>query len=146
MEYNPRNPESQAMLASSLLYMLHGAGFTEESRPRTVERVFSREVSDDLRVVVFTTINPRHGIVRGRGRDAIRVCVLRRCTDGRDRGVSRQTRVNRVGQIQDIVDRTKERMRDAWRSVRTLNRCGNCGAPKFISKKGNPVCSELCWI
>jgi hypothetical protein len=146
MLYDPGNPESRQFLASSLIYMLHEAEFREENRPRTHERVFSRAITDELRVAVYTTIDPRHGVARGCGRDAIRVCLLRKCQDGRERGLGRQRRVNRVGDTADIVQRTLERMRACWGSVKTLETCERCNAPKFKSKKGNLVCSDLCWL
>lgn len=145
MHYNPDSLESQAMLSSSLLALMHESGFAEEYPERTKERVFSREVTPEIRIAVYTSIDPRRGIVRDCGKDAIRVCLIRRCNNGTHRGLGRQTRINRVGKIADIVGRVQERMRASWRNVGTLNHCSACGAPTFVSKRKNDVCSELCW-
>jgi hypothetical protein len=145
MEYNPGNVQSQAQLTSALLAMLGESGFTEEFPSGCRERVFSRAVTPEVRVMVYTSIHSGRGRVRGRGRDAIRVCLVRSCPDGRDRGLTRTTRVNRTGQIEAIVERTRDRMRAAWASCRRVASCGSCGAPKFVSRNGNEVCSNLCW-
>ena len=145
MRYDPDSLESQTMLSSAILHLMVESGFTEEFPDRTRERVFSREVTGDIRICVYTTVDPRRGMVRGRGRDAIRVCLVRRCTDGRERGLSRETRINRVGNVRDIVGRVQERMRDSWRRVGGLARCSQCGAPTFVSRRNNVVCSDLCW-
>lgn len=160
MRYNPDSPASQKALAQTLVGMLSDCGFMEEWPKGTKERVFSRAVSEDARVVVYTSVNRDRGpnpmdpgelrrserqAVRGRGHDAIRVCLVRQCSDGRDRGLVKNKRVNRVGQVHDIVGRVKDRMRDTWKSYKTVKKCANCGAPKFVSKKGNLVCSEICW-
>jgi hypothetical protein len=145
MLYNPSRQDSQEMLSAALVRMLEDSGFKEEFPRNTMERVYSRYVAENIRVMVYTSIHRLRGVVRRRGQDAIRVCLVRKCADGRERGLARDRRVNRVGQIEAIVERAQGRMRDVWRAARTVRRCNCCEAPTFVSKNGNLVCSDLCW-
>jgi uncharacterized Zn finger protein (UPF0148 family) len=38
-----------------------------------------------------------------------------------------------------------ERMRAAWAKAAKPACCNRCGAPLFLSKRGNMVCAEICW-
>ena len=38
-----------------------------------------------------------------------------------------------------------ERAREAWKVGRSPKECKSCGAPMFVSKKGNHVCADICW-
>ena len=144
MKYDPQNAESRRLLASSLMAMLEQSGFSEITIPGTKERVFSRPTDDpSMRVAVYTSIVGSE--VRLVGYDAIRVCALYSMRNGDMRGVGKQTRVNRVGQVSAICERVLDRMRKVWASVKTIERCKDCGAPTFVSKKGNNVCAEVCW-
>jgi len=144
MTYDPRDPESRRLLASSLMAMLEQSGFVEIQIPGTKERVFTRQTDDpSLFVAVYTSIVRTD--VRQRGFDAIRVCALYTKRDGSTRGVGSSTRVNRVGEISAICERTLGRMRDVWKGIKGIERCKDCGAPTFVSKKGNHVCAEVCW-
>jgi uncharacterized Zn finger protein (UPF0148 family) len=133
------------------LSTLEKANFQEEwhgdAGDMTKERVFFFSVSDDMRVAVYTTIvgDDAWAECRDVGKDAIRVCAVYRRKDGNERGVGKQTRVNRVGEVDAIAGRMLDRMRAAWKVAKRPNRCPDCGAPMFISKKGNEVCAELCW-
>lgn len=94
-----------------------------------------------IRIRVYTTIVGKE--VRRSGEDAIRVCLVYKNGE-HTKGLSKQRRVNRTGTINDIVNRTRGRMRDAFKDGAKLEKC-HCGAPKFKSKKNNMVCAELCW-
>lgn len=150
-DYDPRTQSARRDLAERMLIALDKAKFEEEDQGQRVhERVFSRVVVDegkehgDIRIVVYTGIVDRE--CRAVAKDSIKVCGLYRTKDGeRDRGIIKTVRVHRTGKPEAIVERMLERMRDVWRRARTAPRCKDCGAPTFRSKKGNDVCSDLCW-
>lgn len=152
MSYDPTSRNDRTILANTLRAMLRTAGFVLESRPGTKEDVYAREVEGTdgkIRVLVYTTIEGLE--VRECAKDAIRVCAVYKSRDGHERGIaSAEKRVNRVGEITGITDRTLERMREVWKAAKTSERC-HCGAPKFKSKArkdgsgGNLVCADLCW-
>ena len=50
-------------------------------------------------------------------------------------------------QMEDIVERMYQRMRTAYGDTIKAHKikCNKCGANTFLSKKGNRVCSDLCW-
>jgi hypothetical protein len=64
---------------------------------------------------------------------------------GRWQPTGKETRINRVGSIEGIVERVVERMRAAWAKAAKPACCNRCGAPLFLSKRGNMVCAEICW-
>lgn len=148
MKYDPKCPISRSYLSGEILNRLVECGFREiDPGPKCMERVFERSRTEDgsIRVVVYTSIHRDKGVVRKRGADAIRVCLVRRSKLGQDRGLVRSKRVNRVGEISDIVDRMRDRMRECWAALKNVNLCPDCGAHKFITKKGKECCSELCF-
>jgi hypothetical protein len=149
--YNPDSVTDRALLASCLTGMLTRSGFTRQNIVGTNEAVYGRRVDGTrLDVLVYTSIvqtpagSFAHETVRKVGADAVRVCVVYRPIDGKQRGIAKETRVHRTGQVGAIVERTLERMRLAWTSAKAAPRC-HCGAPKFTSKAGNEVCGDLCW-
>lgn len=144
MSYNPMNRSHREALASALIAKLTECGFAEESQAGCNERIFSRDVGTGIRVAVYTSIEG--DAAREVATDAIRVAALYNARDGQTRGVAKaEKRVNRVGEIADIVSRCHERMREVWKLAKCTERC-TCGAPKFVSKKGNAVCADLCWM
>lgn len=147
--YDPESRSSRELLAVQLLSKLRECGFSLEKRPNTNEAIYSREVdgtNGKIRVVVYTTVVAgRVPLTRPNGKDAIRVCAVYTSRDGRERGIASDTRVNRTGEIADIVDRTYGRMRAVYKAVRTHTRCDRCGSPTFTSKAGNVVCADFCW-
>jgi len=148
IKYDPDCSISQSYLAGEILFRLCECGFKEiDPGPRCMERVFERPRNEDgtIRVVVFTSIHKVDGLVRDKGHDAIRVCLVRRTKDGTDRGLVKAKRVNRVGLIGAICDRMRDRMRDCWRALAEVEKCDDCGAPMFITKKNKSCCSELCF-
>jgi len=157
--YDPKVPMLRQMLALSVLGRLEEAGFVEEppkeklARPELAEKIFSRVVGspkDGMKVMVYSTVVGDGDAVpyevRGAGKDAIRVSSVYVTKDGATRGITSDRRVNRHGDIDDIVDRMIERMRDAWSACKSGERCRDCGAPKFTSKGGKKVCAEICWV
>tara|TARA_Y100000593_G_scaffold25146_2_gene50167 strand:+ start:27631 stop:28161 length:531 start_codon:yes stop_codon:yes gene_type:complete len=144
-DYDSSLPILREMLALSIMARLDEAGFTEiEPDGKTQERVFSRSISPNLNVRVYTTVVGQE--VRDSGKDAIRVCATYRTKDGKDKGIVKATRVHRTGNIEDITERMIQRMRDTWKSAKTGKKCYSCGAPTFIAKSGKSVCAEICWL
>ena len=143
MKYNPRSEKDREVLANSIKDKLVQCGFVVQTSDYE-ELVYARNVAETgSKVLVFTSIGKTSGSVRIVGSDAIRVCGV----DVEDRGVSKSKRVNRTGQIDDIVERMYQRMRSSY--LETLKafdiKCKKCGANTFLSKKGNRVCSKVCW-
>ena len=145
-DYDPKLPILREMLALSVMGKLEECGFEEvETDAKTSERVFSRSIhGTNIDVSVYTTIVGQQ--VRSSGKDAIRVCATYSAKDGRKKGIVKATRVHRTGNIEDIIERMYTRMRETWKSAHTGERCGSCGAPKFIAKSGSKVCADICWV
>ena len=144
--YDPTLPILREMLAMSILNKLEECGFEEtDTDAKTSERVFARSIpAANIDVNVYTTVVDQQ--VRASGKDAIRVCAVYTAKDGTKKGVVKSTRVHRTGNIEDIVSRMHQRMRSTWKSAKTGECCGQCGAPKFVAKSGNKVCAEICWV
>lgn len=144
MKYEPECFIARKALADALQLKMQECGF-EAQEDRGSERVFARPVGRGVEVWVYTSVGTS-GLVRARGADAIRVVALYRNTQGVLRPLCKaEKRVNRVGNIRDIVARTHERMREVWRLTAYTECCEKCGAPLFRSKSGNMVCAEICW-
>jgi hypothetical protein len=155
--YNPNSQPARAALALALRKMLHEAGFEPDqyassagSANRSGELVYRRRVIfsngtelPHTDVLVYTTIQGNE--VRSKDADAIRVCTVYRPPQGRGRGLTKDARVFRTGTIEGVVERTKERMRNAWAAAKQLDRCRHCGAPTFLSKNDKRVCAAICW-
>ena len=151
--YNPQNSRSREALADSILATLTASGFEDQTHnhPRSFERIFGREIpttNPPVRVLVYTSVDVRTQAVRETGKDAIRVCAVV-TVDDQTRGVVKTTRIHRVGKVGAINDRLLERMRTAYSEGRDFGRnphtCRKCKAVMFITKKGKPCCSKLCW-
>jgi hypothetical protein len=152
VEYNPVSTLHRHTLAEHLLKMLGEADFVEEavSDKGTKERVFYRVIPESagVRVQVYTTIVGYGDAaeVRVIGKDAIRVCaVYRSRREKSDRGVVSVTRVHRTGTMDAICARTLARMREVYTKAGSSPTCSQCGAPTFVSKKGNVVCADICF-
>ena len=160
-DYDPKFSFSRQMLALSIINRLEDAGFEQlllaekpykyQRRHARMERIYERSIdkAGHLKVRVYTTVvggiedvplEVRHG-----GKDSIRVCGVYRMRNGKERGIVSETRIHRTGNIEDIVNRMVERMRSTWKAIQVGECCGQCGAPKFVSKNGNKVCAEICW-
>jgi hypothetical protein len=146
MAYDPNNYQHRTVLAQELGAMLVHAGFVKlEGRG---EEVWSRAMRfNGAEILVYSSIID--GQVRGDGEDAIRVCAVYRRRDGEARGLFKAMRVNRTGTTEKIVERTLQRMREAFTNVRDRYKptmmCHDCGAWLFTSKGGKLVCAETCW-
>lgn len=150
MAYDPASQTDRAQLATRLHSMLATAGFVKlDGRG---EHVYQYKAIAGSEILVYSSIVGNE--VRGDGGDAIRVAGIwvagvYRCKDGSTRGIFKAMRVNRTGEVDKIVERTEERMREAYRSIRDRYKpdymCPHCGAWKFLAKSGNLVCAEACW-
>ena len=155
--YDPSVPMLRQLLGLQILGKLEDAGFAEEpqtrspAKPYMAEKIYARVdgLPPGMKIQVYTTVigdNENVPVeVRASGKDAIRVCAVYVTKDGETRGLSKETRVNRTGDIEDIVDRMIERMRNAWRTCKTAELCASCSAPKFVTKNNKLCCSEICW-
>lgn len=150
MDYDPSIPGMRIALAASLLAKLEECGFAEISKPvrdaksygHKTEVVFSRPVNDRTDIRVYTTIV--NGKVRDSGKDSIRVAAVYTTMSGKTRGLVKNRRVHRTGDVSAITERMVERMRAVWKNAARSEHC-KCGAPKFVTKKGNLCCAEICW-
>jgi len=151
--YRSEDRTSREDLAAALILKMAECGFKLEPPDSvTREAVYARDVEGTegrICVRVFTSVEQgrRGPVTRRAGSDAIRVCAVYKGRDGRSRGIAKaEHRVNRVGEISDIVMRTYERMREVYKAARCSEKCERCGAPKFRAKSGNMVCADLCWL
>lgn len=155
-DYDPNVPMLRQLLALQILGKLEDAGFKHEpltkkmAKPYMAERIYTRHdgLPPGMKVQVYTTIiGDGEDVpieVRASGKDAIRVCAVYVTKNGQTRGLSKETRVNRTGNIEDIAKRMIERMRKAWMTCKTAEHC-HCGAPMFVTKNNRLCCSEICW-
>jgi hypothetical protein len=145
-DYDPNLQILREMLALSIIGKLNECGFIEAGfDDKTREKVFSRDIPNTgISVKVYTTVVDRE--VRGEGKDAIRVCATYAAKDGKSKGIVKSTRVHRTGNIDEIVKRMHNRMRETWKAAATGERCHSCGAPKFVAKSGKKVCADICWL
>ena len=147
MDYDPTIPGMRTALAASLLTRLNECGFSQldmsdkHARYGGHELVFTRNVNSNTDIRVYTTISG--GKVRGSGKDSIRVAAIYTTKAGKVRGLVKNRRVHR--NVDAITDRMVERMRSVWHKASRTERC-DCGAPKFVTKKGNLCCAEICWV
>lgn len=151
MLYNANHRDSRELLAVSVIAKLNECGFEKVDRSGSTEAVYSRVVNgtdDKIKVLVYTSVVPSvHGFdIRGTGDDSIKVVAIYTGRGGKERGIVKETRVHRVGEVSAVVDRMLGRMRSVYRKAATGERCPKCGAPKFSSKQGNLVCADLCWL
>jgi hypothetical protein len=160
-DYDPKLSLLRQMLALSIVNKVEECGFELMSNPRAAlglsrpelaERIYVRTIGDDnsrMQVRVYTTvIGGENGVpfeVRKEGKDAIRVCATYTTQAGHARGISKETRINRTGNIADIVNRMHQRMQSAYKTGSSGQRCPRCDAPKFVAKSGKLCCAEICW-
>lgn len=142
MIYNPDSFESRRLLADKLVSALTEAGFIKHPTLCYQEDTYTRDVFGGIKIYVYTSIVK--GSVRSLGKDAIRIVLVYHDKEDKTHGLGSESRVNRTGSIDDIVDRVGKRVFDVKQSASSLSFC-KCGAPKFRSSKGNMVCTEFCW-
>ena len=147
MNYDPTNREHRNALAVEIIAMLETAGFQQQESTKGSELVFSRTlVEGNLKVMVYTSVIKTNNLeVREVGTDAIRVAGVYITKKGDNRGIVKNARIYRTGKISEIPQRVLQRMRATWKALAHAETCEKCGAPLFTSKKGNLVCTEVCF-
>ena len=168
MKYDPESASHRQELADKMKEKLGAAGFKlSTDRTRDPGRqygggfkgkeevwVFQHRKDPGLEVQVFTSITSG-GEVRSKGADAIRVCLIvknkakladPKSPDAKQYDLGSECRVYRTGDIDNIVERTVERARDAYKKANEVERCRDCQAPMATSKAGKRFCSEVCWL
>lgn len=153
MTYDPRKYEDRVRLADAIVEALEAKGFVDDGNELVGELVLTREIGDTgVTVHVYTAVerqwhdsaNGRRQQTRRAGTDAIRVAATFE-HNGEARGLVKTTRINRVGTVADIVGRMMRRTKEVWHKAQHPERCPRCGAPRFVSKRGNAVCADFCW-
>lgn len=147
--YVHEDPSSRRGLAEALTSSLKARGFQLQAGGGHTEDVwcFIPKQSDyqkgQIIITVYTSI--LRGEVRDVGEDAIRVSCQYRIAGQRDRPLLREGRVNRVGIVEEIVDRLFARCRVIALKAKELPRCNRCGTPCFLAKSGKATCAAICW-
>ena len=135
MDYDPNNSNHRAALALDIKATLAGLGFQPVEVPGAKELVFARN-STRLRGVqmrIYTSIVGNE--VRQVGGDSIKVCSVYTNKEGQVNGVTREQRVFRTGQLEEIPGRIKDRIKLTAAELNAAETC-DCGAPKGTSKAG----------
>ena len=145
MKYNHEEYGHRWALATEVKMAVMGMGFSPKAIPGTAELVLARSSARlrGVEVLVYTTIVGE--AVRPMGVDAIRVCAVLNTSDGRSRGILKERKVLRTGEITEIPVRVTDRVKDIVDELNELPHCNGCGAPGLISKKGNLYCADACW-
>jgi hypothetical protein len=145
MDYDPNNSFHRKALALDLKATLLGLGLVPQERTGPREMVFCRPSSRLTRtqLQVFTSIVDDE--VRDLGSDSIKVCVTYDRTDGGTRGILKEARVFRTGQIEEIPERLVNRIHAAIKELKALRSCDRCGSPMLVAKSGKPYCADACW-
>lgn len=109
--------------AEVLRGMLVKAGFAQDTEGRKREEVYVRPHAKDPRYAVRVYTSLRSGATRARGcgKDAIRVVVTFEGPNGR-RGIWKGKRVHRTGSVEAVMERTLERMREAYAHVNKVRK------------------------
>jgi len=146
MEYDSSSLNDRKYLASKIRDTLFGKGFDKNSLHEefnSKECIYGKLIKNNIVICVFTTIE--YGECRPKGDDAIRVVGFYVTRAGDLRALSKaEKRLFRTGTVESICERLKERIANVEENVNRPTLC-RCGAPMFTSKKGNTVCTELCW-
>jgi len=131
--YNPKNKQHRKSLATRIVKMLVGAGFSLDTSSKG-EAVFERPVAGTTaRVRVLTSII--NGEMRVKDADAIRVCAVLD-TNGSTRGLVKSTRINRTGETDGITARLLTAMRKTYKTAqKRANDPGFLALPQQPAKK-----------
>jgi hypothetical protein len=147
MLYDPTIAEHRRILAVNLLAMLTTAGFTKINSVGEEVWVFAYRKNPKVILKCYTSIEG--GYIRPLAEDAIKFVMLFQRDDGSVVVLDKERRVNRTGEIDDIVERALLRLRGMYSgftdSLKAGHVCKRCNAPLFLSKKGVPTCAAVCW-
>lgn len=144
--YDPQSPASRRALASAITQKLTAGHFRKIPMEGTTEDVYVKPLPEDARLAIAVYTSITHGTARAVGADAIRVTLLYKRQDGSIRGLAKETRINRTGTIEAIIDRMVDRIYLARNLAKSVPHCEHCRAPKFTSKAGKLVCADACWV
>lgn len=93
---------------------LQSKGFARTVQYQEVVYVRAHEKSPDVKVKVYTSIRVGAAQARNRGADSIKVCTV--FDNGRKSfGIGKFPRVHRTGSPAAVLERTLERMKEAYR-------------------------------
>lgn len=107
-------------------------GFEHVNVQGTLELVYERKIPDtSFGVRILSSIDPRNGVSREVGADAIRVTLWNYDTD---RPIKIEKRVHRTGTVEGVLERTRERARDVWGKY-LENKC-SCGKGVMVERNG----------
>jgi len=153
--YDPESSSSREELAIAIVAALSKAGFSPLSLENCNEAVYARTAphpTGRVQIRVYTTVIKRGTSVEVRrsGKDAIRVAVVyaseRPGLHRKERGLGKETRVNRTGTSDAIIERMLTRMRSAWLFTKNeLTTCDQCSAPSFRTQNDRMCCCDLCF-
>lgn len=149
--YDPAVRSHRTVLSDVLLGRLREAGFdllppnpAVANGEYVAKRAMTgRSAPTGAYLMIYTACDRRGA--RADGADAIRVAVVSVVGDQTRPLLAKQTRVNRTGTVDGIVERTLERAREAWKLACALPKCPSCGAAMLFSKAGKPYCAAVCW-
>tara|TARA_R100001369_G_scaffold58696_1_gene85608 strand:- start:376 stop:825 length:450 start_codon:yes stop_codon:yes gene_type:complete len=106
-------------------------GFVERAMDRVKEVVFSRDIPNtNFAVVIFSTLENNE--MRDSGSDAIKVTLW---NNKKDRPISSESRINRVGNVADIMTRVRDRARKVWGLAKHVHHCDRCSDGVMVLRK-----------
>ena len=133
---------------------LSGMGFTRGVKGREIVYTRSHKADESLIIHVYTSIRIGRDAVRGKGQDAIRVCLVWH-GENASAGMAKSTRVYRTGSEQAVLQRLTQRCREMYAKATELRhgqRCPACGCPvwedsgrcrnKYCQTQGTPKVSD----
>lgn len=107
-------------------------GFAHVDVKGTLELVYERRIPNSVYGIrILSTIDPRNGLSRDVGTDAIRVTLWNYT---KERPVKVERRVNRTGTEDGVIKRTRDRAREVW-GWAVNNQC-SCGNGVMVERKG----------
>lgn len=147
--YNPKDPASRQALAAKLIEKLEIAGFVKQPQKVSGEEdIYGRAIPQLPGVMLLCYTSISMGSMRDLGEDAIRCLAVYVRKDYDVKKLFKHKTVNRVGEVDAIVERTLAALRTQFATVRDRDRKGlrcRCGAPCFTAKNGTEYCAETCW-
>lgn len=109
------------MPREAMVNRLEKAGFIPYPENHGNELVYYRRhhAHPDLLVKVYTSLPRTGGDARPNGSDAIRVVAIFESPGRGNFGIYKAVRVHRTGTVEGVIERTLERMREAYSYIHT---------------------------
>lgn len=118
--------------ADAFARALEPRGFTADQQGAEVTYFQDSQRISRLRLVVYTSLSSGASSAREAGADAVRVALVAVGQDGRTRGVRSFTRVNRVGTVEGVLERVRDRIKEARAyALKEIKACSRCGGPAY---------------